>query len=124
MHFSDPIIARARSLRSLGLAWEPRPGHFVWDERSSIEVPSPFQEGVYFILDLKHFVRRTGSIEAFKESFVWLPTWHDAREILGTLGVTDAEVASRIASQKAVENRNELIVLYDLIAEHLGESSS
>jgi hypothetical protein len=121
VRFSDPLIARARALRSLGLAWEPSPGHFVWDEQSLIEKPSPFQEGVYFILDLKHFLRRAGTLEALKEAFVWLPTWHDAREILGNLGVTHATVASRLASQQAVESRNELMVLYDLIAEQLGE---
>jgi hypothetical protein len=123
MHFSDRVIEGAKRLRGLGLAWEPRPGHYVWDERGLIEKPSPFQDRVYFILDLKHFLRRAGTMEALKESLVWLPTWHDAREILHQLGISDAFVASRLASKGAIESRDELIVLYDLIAEQLERSA-
>ena len=35
----------------------------------------------------------------------------------------DVDVANRIASEKAIENRDELMVLYDLIAEHLGSTN-
>jgi hypothetical protein len=119
MHFSTALIDRAKTLRSLGLAWDPKPGHYVWDENALIEKPSPFQEGVYFILDLKHFLRRSGTLEAIKESLVWLPTWHDARDILQTLGILDADVARRRVSEKAIESRDELTVLYDLIAKQL-----
>jgi hypothetical protein len=122
MHFSDRAIERAIRLRHLGLAWEPRPGHYVFNESSLIEKPSPFQEGVYFILDLKHFLRRAGTMEALKESLFWLPTRHDARDILHELGVSDAYVAGRLAAKEAIENRDGLVVLYDLIAEHLGRS--
>ena len=93
MRFSDRVIDEAKRLHGLGLAWEPQPGHYVWDKDALIEKTSPFQEGVYFILDLKHFLRRAGTIHALKKSFVWLPTWHDARDILWLLGVSDAEVA-------------------------------
>ena len=58
-------------------------------------------------------------MEILKESFFWLPTWHDAREILQKLGISDTRVASRLASKAAIESRDELIVLYDLIAEQL-----
>jgi len=119
MQFSNRLIDGAKRLRYLGLAWEPRPGHYVWDQAGLIDTPSPFQEGVYFILDLKHFLRRAGTMEILKESFFWLPTWHDAREILQALGISDTRVASRLASKAAVESRDELMVLYDLIAEQL-----
>jgi hypothetical protein len=92
----------------------------VWDENGLIEKPSPFQEGVYFILDLKHFLRRAGTIEAMKDALVWLPTWHDARDILRALGVADDAVAGRLAAKAAIESGDELPVLYDLIAEQLG----
>jgi hypothetical protein len=123
MRFTTALIDRAKALRTLGLAWDPKPGHYVWDENALIEKPSPFQEGVYFILDLKHFLRRAGTLETLKDSLVWLPTWHDARDILLTLGVSDADVASRLVSEKAIESREELTVLYDLIAERLGGGS-
>jgi hypothetical protein len=123
MYFTTALIDRAKTLRSLGLAWDPKPGHYVWDENALIGKPSPFQKGVYFILDLKHFIRRAGTLEALKESLVWLPTWHDAREILHAMGVSDADVASRLVSEKAIESRDELAVLYDLIAEQLGRCS-
>ena len=123
MHFTTALIDRAKTLRSLGLTWDPKPGHYVWDENGLIEKPSPFQECVCFILDLKHFLRRAGTLETLKESLVWLPTWHEVRDILETLGVSDADVASRLISERAIESRDELIVLYDLIAERLGGCS-
>jgi hypothetical protein len=122
MRFQKPIIELAKRLRDLGLVWEPMPGHYVWDEAGLIEKASPFQEGVYFILDINHFLRRAGSLDAMKRSLIWLPTWHDARDVLQTLGVSDAEVASRLASKEAIEHRAELMVLYELIAETLGRS--
>ena len=46
MQFSAHEIHWAKPLHDLGLPWEPRPGHFVWDHAGCIEQPSPFQEGV------------------------------------------------------------------------------
>ena len=86
MQFSAQEIHGATQLRDLGLYWEPQPGHYVWDEAGLIELPSPFQDGVYFILDLKHFLRRAGTLDGLKQSMVWLPTWRDARLILHTIG--------------------------------------
>jgi hypothetical protein len=122
MRFSDRAVQKARWLRQLGLPWEPRPGHYVFDEHSLIEKRSPFQEGVYFILDLKHFLRRAGTMETLKESFTWLLTWHDAREMLQALGVSDANVAGQLAAKRAIENREELPVLYEILGEQLGRS--
>lgn len=55
MRFSQEEMTTAKRLRERGLAWNPHPGHYVWDENGLIEKSSPFQEGIYFILDLKHF---------------------------------------------------------------------
>ena len=123
MQFSAHEIHWAKQLHDLGLPWEPRPGHFVWDHAGCIEQPSPFQEGVYFILDLKHFLRRTGTLETLKASMVWLPTWHDARAILATMGVEHEGIADALQAQSALEHGEELLTLYRLIASRLRETA-
>jgi hypothetical protein len=105
----------ARELRRLGLPWEPQAGHYVFDETGFCTKGSPFQEGVYFILNYEYFMRQAGGVECFKRIMLWLPTWHDARQILQTLGVQDEDVASELRSGNAIENQRELLTLYDLI---------
>ena len=119
MQFSAQEIHGATQLRDLGLGWEPQPGQYVWDEAGLIEPPSPFQNGVYFILDLKHFLRRSGTLDGLKQSMVWLPTWRDARLILHTIGVDNSQVAEALQAQSALEQHQELLTLYGLIAAHL-----
>ncbi len=41
----------ARELRRRGLPWTPQAGHYVFDETGFCSKGSPFQEGVYFILN-------------------------------------------------------------------------
>ena len=122
MQFSAQEIHWAKQLHDLGLPWEPRPGHYVWDQGGIIEQPSPFQDRVYFILDLKHFLRRSGTLGRLKASMVWLPTWHDARAILATLGVEHQMVADALQAQAALEQGEELLALYRLIASRLPET--
>jgi hypothetical protein len=124
MHFSPPDIDAARRLRELGLSWSPAPGHFVFDEAGVIEQPSPFQDRVYFILELKHFLRRTGGIDRLQSALFWLPTWHDARELLQSQGVADGEVADALKNAGAIESRSELLALYRLLEEGLQRDSS
>jgi hypothetical protein len=116
MRFSPQDIDAARRLRELGLSWFPAPGHFVFDEAGVIEQPSPFQDRVYFILDLKHFLRRTGSVDRLQSALFWLPTWHDARELLQSQGAADGEVADALKNAGGIESRSELLTLYRLIA--------
>jgi hypothetical protein len=117
--FSQEEIEMARELRRLGLKWEPSVGHYVYDENRCCQKGSPFQDRLYFILNYELFMNRIGGVERFKEVMLWLPTWHDARELLRILGVSDEEVAVRLQGCKALENRNELLVLYEMIAESL-----
>lgn len=117
--FDDDIIDLARRLKRLGLSWEPRPGHYVYDETGLIEPPSPFRERVYFILDLKHFLRRTGTLEELKARFTWLPTWEDARNLSADLGIANEETAERLRAARSVENRRELADLLQWIGEEL-----
>ena len=122
MQFSAEEIHLAKQLRYLGLPWEPQPGHYIWDEAGLIDQPSPFQERVYFILDLKHFLRRSGTLDALKTSIVWLPTWHDARDILAAMGVGHEVVAEALQGQAVLQHREELLTLYRLIACRLREA--
>jgi hypothetical protein len=119
VNFLPEEIEKARELRRLGLAWEPQAGHFVFDETGFCTKASPFQDGVYFILNYEYLMRQANGVERFKQVMVWLPTWHDAREILRTLGVSDAEVASELRARKSIENQRDLLGLYDILAERL-----
>jgi hypothetical protein len=121
MPFSDEEITLARQMRTRGLPWEPAVGHYVYDETGLIEVPSPFQPRVYFILDMKHFLRRAGDIESLKSRMFWLPQWHQARGLARDLGITDTKLAERLADEQAFESGAELRVFYQLIVETLEE---
>jgi hypothetical protein len=124
MHFSRQEIALAQYLRHLGLPWQPQVGHFVWDATRVIEIDSPFQAGVYFILDLKHFLRRVGSLAALQAAMIWLPTWHDARAILQDLGVSGQVIADTLQATAALQHGSELVTLYQLIATQLQQPPS
>ena len=121
MIFSDEEISLAKTLRDLGLPWRPAIGQFVYDEAGLIEAPSPFQDRVFFILDLKHFLRRTGTVENLIRSMFWLPNWAEARQILRSLDVADSEVASKIQEELAIESWTELKTLYALIRNKLAK---
>jgi hypothetical protein len=123
MQFSPQEIDMAREFRRLGLPWEPRAGHYVFDETGFCRKGSPFQDGVYFILNYDYFTNHAGGVERFKEIMLWLPTWHDARDILQSLGVSDQEVAAELRERRAIEAGQELLVLYELIAEALSHST-
>jgi hypothetical protein len=49
MQFRPQEIDMAHELRRLGLPWEPRAGHYVYDETGFCSKGSPFQDGVYFM---------------------------------------------------------------------------
>lgn len=119
MYFSPEEIALARQLKAAGLPWHPQPGHFVWDEAGVIEQPSPFHDRVFFILDLKHYLRRTTTFENLQKMFYWLPTWQDSREVLQALGISSSDIANRLVVEKAVEQDVERLVLYRMIHEGL-----
>lgn len=119
MTFSGEEISTARMMRDSGLGWEPAVGHFVFDETALIELPSPFQPSVFFILDMKHFLRRSGDVETLKKRMFWLPAWSDAREIARRLEIADHVVRDRLISERAIERGKERLVLYKLILENL-----
>lgn len=123
MHFTANQIEMARLLRDAGLPWKPGPGQFVYDEAGLIDAPSPFQPRVYFILDLRHFVRRAGTLARLRAGMFWLPHWHQARELLRIQGVTDAELAESLAHERVFECGDELATLYRWIYDALAARS-
>ena len=119
MRFTTKEIALARRLKQLGLPWDPGVGHYVWDESGIIDCESPFHDSVYFILDLRHFLRKAETVENLKRDLCWLPCWLDAREILRQLGVADELVSTRLRESAALETGEERLCLYHLIEEGL-----
>lgn len=115
MQFSAEEINLARRLRQAGLAWEPRAGHYVYDETGFCKQPSPFQEQVYFILNYDYFMKAVGGVERFKEIMIWLPTWHDARQLLDSLDVPNERVLACLESENAIALGIERYVLYQLL---------
>jgi hypothetical protein len=119
MKFSKEEIEIARKLHGLNLPWQPQEGQYVLDIKGIIEKSSPFQKGVYFILDIKHFLRRAGSLEGIKAAMCWLPLWEDCRNILKSLNVSWDRVENRLNENSAFENDRERFVLYGIILEEL-----
>jgi hypothetical protein len=119
MRFSDREIEIAATLRDLELPWHPEAGQYVFDLKGIIEKSSPFQKGVYFILDIKHFLARAGSVEDIKASMCWLPLWEDCRDILKNLGVSWSRIEGKLMETSAFENDIERQVLYEIILAEL-----
>ena len=113
MQFSVEQINLACRMKDSGLPWEPQVGHYVYDRGKVCQRGSPFQEGVYFILDYLCFCRHVGGAEILRGKMVWLPTWYDCRMLLKQGGVADAEVVA-IASG-GIPSGVELTHLYQKI---------
>ncbi len=117
--FCEAEIELAQLFKAYGLEWSPAPGQYVLDQSGLIECASPFQGRVFFILDLKHFVRRCGTLEELKQRMCWLPDWDDARQILRELAVDGQQIAERLQSSRALESGTERLELFRLIEESL-----
>jgi hypothetical protein len=119
MKFSEREIEIAKKLHELDIQWQPKACQYVFDIKGIIEKSSPFQTGVYFILDIKHFLRRAGSVEDIKAAMCWLPLWEDCRDILKSLDIPWNRVENRLKEISAFENDRERLVLYEIILEEL-----
>lgn len=119
MRFGDREIVAARSLKEQGLPWQPGPDYFGFDEAGITEQPSPFQPRVYFILDLKQFLRWSRTVEQLKTAMFWLPMWHGARASMRSMAVTDEAVVDALRHDRSVESGSELLTLHRLILARL-----
>lgn len=117
MTFTSAEIDLARQLHAAGLPWNPAAGHYVFDVGGVVEKPSPFQDGVYFILNYDYFMTLLGGVDAFRAEMVWLPTWEQCREVLASIGIEDDRVQERLSAD-VFANRTERETLYRMILEH------
>jgi hypothetical protein len=117
--FTQRLIDIAIELKKLELPWEPAVGNYVYDVNNVVKPSSPFQEGVYFLLNYDCFTSRLGGVERFRDVLVWLPTWDDARQLLRSLGCDDAEQSRELAQSGAIDNGSELLKLYEMLLERL-----
>ena len=115
MKFTAQEIQLTRTLRRQGSPWEPRVGHYVYDETGFCKQKSPFQDRVYFILNYSYFMRAVGGIDRFKDIMLWLPTWEDLRNMIRNLGVSDHEVADYMRAEHALEAGTEKLALIQLV---------
>ena len=122
MKFKGHLIDLAIRFKALSLEWEPTVGNYVYDANGIVKASSPFQPGVYFLLNYNCFMERVGGLERFRNDMVWLPTWEDARVILSRLGVSNSKVVNQLTTTSSIENLTELDTLYSLILERLVES--
>jgi hypothetical protein len=121
MPFGRDHRLAAKRLKEEGLLWRPQVGCFVWDEMAVIEVPSPFPDRIYFILNLGHFLRGFGTVENMVDKLVWLPTWHQARLICQGMGIDSPEIREALCSAGVENVDHELLLIYNLILERLEE---
>jgi len=59
-------------------------------------------------------------VDRLKSALFWLPTWHDARDLLQCQGVSDEEVADALRNARSIESRSALLTLYRLLETGLG----
>jgi hypothetical protein len=70
-------------------------------------------------LNLGHFLRLLGSIEDVVQKLVWLPTWHQARQIGAKLGIEDKELSDIFSGSAVPGPGQDLLALYGKILENL-----
>jgi len=113
--FNGEHYRLAARMKEAGLPWEPQVGCFVWDREGRIETGTPFGDGIYFILDLKPFLRRFGTTEMMSKTLVWLPDWHQALWICELLGIDDDAITSVSVGINPTDAGEILLGLYNLI---------
>lgn len=84
MEFSEQQIKRAIELKTVGLLWQPQKGQYIFDIHERIGPGSPFQKGVYYLLDIDCFVDYFGSPANLSAFTAWLPTFEEVRSLLKT----------------------------------------
>ena len=117
--FDERHCRAALQLKEAGLPWRPHVGCFVWDREGWIEVPSPFPEKIYFILNLGHFLRLLGSIEDVVQKLVWLPTWHQARRLGEKLEIEEKEFVDLFSGPGVPKPGEDLLALCEWILKRL-----
>lgn len=105
----------ASKIKDAGLSWEPQVGCFIWDKAKTIDAPSPFGESIYYVLDLRPFLKRLGTIEKISEALVWLPDWHQSLWICKRLGIDDDAITTASVGINPTDASSILLGLYKTI---------
>ncbi len=117
--FESDHCELAAALKAAGLPWRPHVGCFVWDPDRHIPAPYPFPNRIYFILNLGRFRELLGDDVSIKEKLVWLPTWHQARELLNRMGVDPEEVRASVNVPDVWRPGRDLLALYALLKDRM-----
>jgi hypothetical protein len=117
--FDDNHCIYAHTLKEAGLLWKPHVGCFVWDREGYIEVSSPFPGGIYFIINLNHFLKIFETLDRMVEKLTWLPTWHQARLLCEKYGVLPEDVAGIWQAIRFQGPGDELLLLYSILLKKL-----
>jgi hypothetical protein len=120
--FDRKICDLALELKQAGLRWKPHVGCFVWDHQELINTPSPFPHHIYFILNLNRFINIFKDADGIISQLVWIPTWHQARQLAHQLGVPEESVCA-IWSTDFLSPGQELAQLYHLILSALKKTT-
>lgn len=123
MRFSEKEMEWAGRLRGAGLAWDPQPGHYVFDIDGVVRAPSPFQASVHLINSPNEFETLVGGDAALHERFTWLPTLENSVDWLRVAGVEDDAIldAWRVGREAG---RTEREAMYGLMLEVLERENS
>jgi hypothetical protein len=117
--FQEKLCEIALRMKESGLEWRPHAGCFVWDPEKIIPAPSPFPNRVYFILNLNHFLKIFGSIKSMQEKLVWLPTWHQARLLIGERKIQQTTLKESLLKSEHWSSINEINILYQIVLDDL-----
>lgn len=98
MRFTESEKDWATRLRGAGLAWDPQPGHYVFDIDGILKAGSPFQAGVHLVTSTNALEQAAGGEGELRARFVWLPTWEDARAWLEAHRVTADRLVEALRS--------------------------
>lgn len=112
----------AAQLKEAGLPWNPHVGCFVWDRDEQINVPSPFPERIYFILNLGRFLDIFGSVENITQKLIWVPTWHQARLLCAKLGIDKHEIMDTMLDENYTSIAREVLLLYKILLKKLNQT--
>lgn len=109
----------AARLKEAGLPWKPHVGCFVWDRDEQIKVPSPFPERIYFILNLVRFLEIFDTVENITEKLIWVPTWHQARQLCDKMGVKKRDIIDILCNENHVSADHDVLLLYRILLNNL-----
>lgn len=116
VHYREEEISLARQLhRLIQPHWTPAAGHYVYDLHDRVERDSPFQTGVYFVINYQYFMTLLGGVEAFKDAMVWLPTWQQSRQLCRELSIADEVLIRHCFNADTIADGDELAAVYRLI---------